>query len=80
MAFHAFDTDKGRELWRFPLSRRATATPMTYRTATGRQFVVMATGIGADTALVAFTLSTPPPSAADPKAGTPQAHPPRVLR
>jgi quinoprotein glucose dehydrogenase len=80
MAFHAFDTDKGRELWRFPLSRRATATPMTYRTATGRQFVVMATGIGADTALVAFALSPATPSGADLEAVRLQTHPLRGLR
>jgi hypothetical protein len=30
---------------------------MTYRTRSGRQFVVMATGEGADNALVAFALS-----------------------
>jgi quinoprotein glucose dehydrogenase len=56
MAFHAYDTDTGRELLRLPLPRRASATPMTYRTASGRQLVVIATGIGADTALMAFAL------------------------
>jgi hypothetical protein len=30
---------------------------MTYRTRSGRQFVVVATGAGADNALVAFALS-----------------------
>ena len=29
---------------------------MTYRTASGKQFVVMATGTGADNALVAFSV------------------------
>ena len=29
---------------------------MTYRTRSGRQFIVMATGTGADNALVAFAL------------------------
>lgn len=29
---------------------------MTYRTAAGRQFIVIATGAGPDAALVAFTL------------------------
>jgi hypothetical protein len=30
---------------------------MTYRTASGKQFIVMATGTGADNALVAFAVS-----------------------
>jgi quinoprotein glucose dehydrogenase len=63
MAFHAYDTDSGRELLRVPLPRRATATPMTYRTASGRQFVVIATGLGAGTALMAFALGASPSSA-----------------
>lgn len=63
MAFHAYDTDSGREVWRAPLPRRATATPMTYRTASGRQFVVIATGLGGDTALMAFALGAAPASA-----------------
>ena len=62
MAFHAYDTDSGRELMRLPLPRRATATPMTYRTASGRQFVVIATGTGADTALMAFGVGAAPSS------------------
>jgi glucose dehydrogenase len=33
-----------------------TANPMTYRTRSGRQFVVMATGVSDQNALVAFTL------------------------
>lgn len=52
----AFDKTTGRELWRHPLPRQAAATPMTYRTASGRQFVVVATGRGDDAALVAFAL------------------------
>ena len=47
---------------RLALPRRATATPMTYRTASGRQFVVIATGIGGDTALMAFALGAAPSS------------------
>jgi len=35
-----------------------TADPMTYRTRSGRQFIVMATGAGADNALLAFALPT----------------------
>jgi hypothetical protein len=30
---------------------------MTYRTASGKQFIVMATGTGADNALVAFSVN-----------------------
>lgn len=63
MAFHAYDTASGRELVRLPLPRRATATPMTYRTASGRQFIVIATGLGADTALMSFALDAATSSA-----------------
>ena len=56
LAFHAFDARTGRELWRQPLSRRATGTPMTYRTRAGRQFVVIATSSGPDASLMAFAL------------------------
>jgi quinoprotein glucose dehydrogenase len=55
-AFRAFDKATGREVWTFDLPRRATGTPMTYRTASGRQYVLIATGGGRDAALVAFTL------------------------
>lgn len=55
-AFYAFDAATGRELWRQPLTRRGTGTPMTFRTARGRQMLVLATGSGDDTALVAFAL------------------------
>ena len=33
-----------------------TANPMTYRTRSGRQFIVIATGTSADNSLVAFAL------------------------
>lgn len=56
VALSAFDKATGRELWRFPLPRQATATPMTYLAANGKQMVVIATGRGADTVLVAFAL------------------------
>ena len=36
----------GQEIWRAELPRRSSGTPMTYRTRSGRQFVVMATGCG----------------------------------
>jgi quinoprotein glucose dehydrogenase len=56
MALNAFDARDGRELWRYVLPRQATATPMTYLDANGRQVVIIATGRGEDTALVAFRL------------------------
>ncbi len=55
-ALHAFDKTTGRELGRFPLPRRVNGTPMTYRSRSGRQSVVVATGSGSDAALVAFAL------------------------
>jgi glucose dehydrogenase len=56
VAFHALDTASGKELWRVPLPRRVTGTPMTYRSRAGRQFIVVATSSGVDQALVAFAL------------------------
>jgi quinoprotein glucose dehydrogenase len=56
MALHAVDAATGAEVWQTPLPRRANATPMTYRSRAGRQFVVIATGGGEDAALVAFAL------------------------
>src|SRR5262249_57680467 len=55
-ALHALDETTGAEVWAAPLPRRTNGTPMTYRTRTGRQFVVVATGQGEDAALVAFAL------------------------
>ncbi len=55
-ALRAFDKDTGREVWSFDLPRRTGGTPMTYRAASGRQYVVVATGGGRDAALVAFAL------------------------
>jgi quinoprotein glucose dehydrogenase len=56
IAFHAVDAANGRELWRTPVPRRVNGTPMTYRSAKGRQFVVVAIGGGEDAALAAFAL------------------------
>jgi hypothetical protein len=39
-----------------PTGFRVSANPMTYVTRSGRQFVVVATGAGADAALVGFAL------------------------
>jgi len=54
--FYAFDKKTGREVWRGKLPYENTAVPMTYRTRSGRQFVVVASGRGVDNALVAFAL------------------------
>jgi quinoprotein glucose dehydrogenase len=53
-ALYAFDKTTGQELWRAELPRRSSGTPMTYRTKSGRQFVVMATGSGNDATLIAW--------------------------
>ena len=41
IAFHALDLATGRELWRMPLPRRVTGTPMTYRSRAGVQYVLV---------------------------------------
>jgi quinoprotein glucose dehydrogenase len=56
LAFHAVDAATGNEVWHHALTRRANATPMTYRARNGRQFVVIATGGGEDASLTAFAL------------------------
>jgi len=40
----AFDAETGKELWKAQLPASGHATPMTYRSATGKQFVVIAAG------------------------------------
>jgi quinoprotein glucose dehydrogenase len=55
---YAFDTRTGKELWRGKTPYPNAANPMTYRTRSGRQFIVVATGAGADNALVAFALAS----------------------
>lgn len=54
-AFHALDKRSGQELWHAS-TLETTGTPMTYRSRSGRQFVVVATGRGPDATLVAFAL------------------------
>ena len=63
-ALHAIDKTTGRELWQAELPGRATATPMTYRTRAGHQFVVIATGVGKGASLVAFGLDADTPATA----------------
>ena len=53
---YAFDKATGEEVWRGATPFRTTGNPMTYRAQSGRQFIVIATGAGPDTALVAFAL------------------------
>jgi len=53
---YAIDKATGATLWQADLRRRAYSVPMTYRTRAGRQFVVIATGAGADAELVAFSI------------------------
>ena len=59
-ALYAFDKATGREVARMDIGRRASGTPMTYRTKSGRQFIVMATGSGANAVLTAFAVDAKP--------------------
>jgi quinoprotein glucose dehydrogenase len=54
---YAFDKYSGREVWRGRIPYDNAAVPMTYRTRSGRVFLLVATGTGAENALVAFALS-----------------------
>lgn len=45
-SLHAYDIDSGRELWRGQLPASGKATPMSYRLASGDQFVAIAVGGG----------------------------------
>jgi quinoprotein glucose dehydrogenase len=54
---YAFDKTNGKELWRGKVPYENAAVPMTYRTKSGRQFVVVAAGTGAENALVGFAIS-----------------------
>jgi quinoprotein glucose dehydrogenase len=53
---YALDKSTGATLWQSALGQRAYSVPMTYRVHGGRQFVVVATGAGAEAELVAFAL------------------------
>ena len=53
---YAYDSSNGREVWRGRVRRPVSGTPMTYRSRSGRQFIVAATGGGEDATLVAFAL------------------------
>ena len=51
---YAFDKATGEEIWRGATPNRTSGNPMTYRTQTGRQFILISTGAGPDSSLVAF--------------------------
>ena len=61
-AIRAFSTQSGKELWRGALPYGARSTPMTFRAANGKQYVVIAAsghgieGMKVGDALVAFAL------------------------
>ena len=48
--FRAFDTSTGREVWKSHLPTSARATPLIYKTRSGRQMVAIMAG-GHDTSL-----------------------------
>jgi quinoprotein glucose dehydrogenase len=61
--FRAFETRTGRELWSTTLPASGKATPMTFRGASGRQYVVISAGgdgggaFGVSDAIVAFAVA-----------------------
>ena len=62
--FRAFDVETGAELWKAKLPAGGKATPMTFRGADGRQYVVIAAGgdgkvFGKSDEIVAFALPKP---------------------
>jgi quinoprotein glucose dehydrogenase len=58
---HAYDVESGRELWHGALPASAKATPMSYRLASGEQYVAVTVGgggaFGAGDYVVAFKLA-----------------------
>jgi quinoprotein glucose dehydrogenase len=71
---YAFDKMTGRELWRGSTDGRTGGNPISYQTQSGRQFVIISTGGGANSepGLVAFALKR---GGATPTAATPAAQP-----
>ncbi len=55
-SLHALDAATGKQLWETPLGGKGEANPMTYRTRTGRQFVVIAASRSRTGKLLAFAL------------------------
>jgi len=57
---YGLDAATGNVLWSHDLGRIGYSNPMTYRTGQGRQYVVLATGEGEGSRLVAFALPLEP--------------------
>jgi quinoprotein glucose dehydrogenase len=55
-ALHAIDKTNGKDLWQGDLGERSYGDPMTYRTRSGKQFVVITAGQGAGAKVVAFSI------------------------
>ena len=55
-SLYAFDKSTGEELWSADLGAGSAANPMTFMAASGRQFVVIASGRGSGAKLIAFAL------------------------
>ena len=53
---YAFDKMTGEEAWRGAIPYENTGISMTYRTTSGRQYLLISTGLGTDNALVAVAL------------------------
>ncbi len=58
-SLHALDAETGTQLWEASLRGKGHANPMTYRTRSGRQFVVIATSRARGGELLAFALPKP---------------------
>lgn len=65
---YALDTRDGRVVWENDLGDFAYSTPMTFRSRSGRQFVVVAVGIGDRAKLVGFAVR---PARPDPRKPNP---------
>lgn len=55
-ALYAIDSRSGAYVWEYDLGQVAYANPMTFRSRAGKQYVVIATGSGTTSKLMAFTL------------------------
>ena len=55
-SLYAIDSGTGATLWSAELGQNAYAVPVTYKTRSGKQFVVIATGAATGAKLVAFAL------------------------
>ena len=53
---YAIDAKTGAYLWEHDLGQVAYSNTINFRTLAGKQFVIVATGAGATSRLVAFTL------------------------